>query len=232
MRLPAHRFAAAAAAIVAASTLALLRPATVHACSAGPDLPVLDAAAVVVARGVQLELLELHRPTPFVSVRVTFEINRYLSGNGPSTLSVLDIRAATLGPHLARNSSDIERVDFARVRPEDLRWGGDGCSALQADPRGRTFVAGFWRRPDGELQMSRLMLFGTDAWPGPTVDEGVDHFRRLIEQAGPRPPRAGTAGLARHRANATTTVAGATLAFGLLAAGRRSTRTSASRATT
>jgi hypothetical protein len=213
-----------ARALVAGVTLALVLigalvawpPTSALACSAGPDSnPAAESEVIVVGRATGLRPLLGGSVDPrtagFVSFEVTIDVDRYLKGSGATKLLVKDLRSAMIGPRVATHSGDLGRVNLEALTVEqmDLRWGGDGCSALRADPRNQYFVAGLYEH-DGALLMHRLLIFGRGSSPNdPAVQSGIARVGRLLQAApdAPQPPHTGGAGLVRRSNGAATSVA-------------------------
>ena len=172
---------------------AIASPSRALACSAAADFNPADAADVLVAaRATDVVPLGVAPGTGFVSMRVTFEVDTYLKGTGGSTLLADDIRAAHLGPGLTPTTAGVGAPVTGRTIDElRLQWGGDGCSALTEDPRGRYFVLGLTREADGTLRMNRLLLFAVGDGPSDArIAAGMQRAETLLD-ARLTPPRTG-----------------------------------------
>ncbi len=192
LRSARSRIAFALAGACAALVLAAPHPAPVAACSGDVDDAVRGLDLIVVARASRVDIEALAAGFGVVDLSVTLDVDRYLKGDGPRTLTAFDRRAARFAPHIARNSNEAERVRVEDLTIDDIVFGGDGCSALFFDPRGRTLVLGLVALPDGTFAMHRMAWFGASGVPEmDTVDQGIARVETLLGRPRLAPPNVG-----------------------------------------
>lgn len=184
----------ALAAACTALALSALHPAMVAACSGDTTFdPTRYPGVIVVARATAIEFVP-GEMGPFIGVRVTLEVERYLKGSGSTTIVALDTRSAIIGPRLARDSDVLARVDLSRLTAADVVWaGGSGaCGALDLDPVGRMLVLGLVPLPDGTFGMHRMLLFAVSGQPESyTVDQATARIETLLGHPRISPPNVG-----------------------------------------
>lgn len=219
--------------VVAAGLLiaiTLTTPRVAHACSASPDYnPAAESDLVVAGYITNLEILNRTGIMTYLHVQMTFEVDQYLFGSGPTSLDVFDGSSATPSHHLIPGPSAFDELDLETLAIDDLEYGGGGgaCGALDEDPRGHYWVVGLSRHPDtGQLHMNRIATFAVGSGPADSqVIEGIERVRALLLDAGltPAPGSTGNAGFASRQddfSSPIVTVA-SVLAGALLLAGAR-----------
>ena len=186
-------------ALVAALPAAMGSPVRVYACSAGADWDPVAASDVVIAGYVRdFEVIgKTDGSMPLLTVRVTYEVDRYLKSGGPARISALDEKSVMPPARLVPTSAAWDSLDITLLTMNDLEYHGSSgaCGALDADPRGTYWVVGLSRRGDGILLMNRLQNFGMGN--GPTdlrVVQGIARAEALLKNA-PSPAFTGNAGL-------------------------------------
>jgi hypothetical protein len=212
-------------AVALASMIALTTPRIAHACSAGPDYnPAAQSELIVAGYITDLEILGRTGVMTYLRVQMTFEVDQYLLGSGPTSLDVFDVKSAVPPRHLIPNSRAFEELDLGTLAIDDLEYDGSGggCGPLNADPRGRYWIAGLSRQPDtGQLVMHGPTTFAIGSGPAdPAVLAGIERVRTLLVDAGltPAPSPTGNAGLARvhNESPSSTAIAGGTLLVAVL----------------
>lgn len=222
----------AAVILALAGALALGQPRPAHACSAGPDFDPLEGHDVIIAgRATGIEILGRTGIMTYLNLRITFEVDRYLVGDGPSTLHAFDSRSGTPPFELIPNTAAFEALDLATLDVDDLGYdgGGGACGALDDDPREHYWVTGLGRGPDGELYMHRLSVLAIG--DGPSDPRVLEAIARVEARFGARqvaPPATGSGGLAARGQESPSTnspvAAFLTFALVLLLIARRATR--------
>lgn len=188
------------AVLLVGGVAALGTPRVAYACSSTENpfetLDVIVAGRVTdIARAPELDRLSptgVVRAGEFVAIRVTFKVDQYLKGFGPTRLAAFDRNSAYYGdgPGERYSETDLDGLLYA---------GSSGsCGALDEDPRGQYRVAGFFRRPDGSLNMH---IFGrfviADSANDPAVARAIARVEEELTALGlPFPPSVGSAGLA------------------------------------
>ena len=209
---------------------ALGGPRPAYACSPTPDWnPVAEADVIVAGRITDIEIRGKTGMMTFLDLKMTFEVDRYLKGTGPATIAIFDSHSGSPPMALIPNSSAFDRLDVRELNVDELGYEGGGvCGALDEDPRGRYWVVGFSRSPDGTLAMNLLLNFAIG--DGPSDARVVERIAYVEEQLreveiAPGPPLTGNAGLAAARHVGLPGVVALTGLFAMLAlAARRATR--------
>jgi len=104
-----------AIALTSAIGIGLSTPRVAYACSAGPDYnPAAESDLIVAGYITNLEILGRTGTMTYLHVQMTFEVDQYLFGSGPTSLDVFDVKTAMppvtspQAPARSRNST-LER---------------------------------------------------------------------------------------------------------------------------
>ncbi len=155
-----------------------------------------EAADVIVvgkitefARAPELDgLPSIAQPGNLVVLGVTFEVDQYLKGSGPTALVAYDAWSAYYG------DADGPGGELSEIGVDGLYYGGD-CGALNANPLGEYRVAALFRTTDGFLAMPGWGRFAVAASADdPAIIEAIERAKQ--ELGLPFPPGTGGAGLA------------------------------------
>jgi len=210
--------------------LALEPPRVAQACSAGPDdNPAAGSDLIVAGYVTEVQILGRTDLMMFLDLELTFEVDRYVRGSGPSTLQLFDSRSGVPPRELVPTSAAFAELDVSLLDVDDLGYdGGSGaCGALDEDPRGRYWVVGLSPHPEtGNLTMYGPSTCAVGSGPqDPRVLDGIARARTLLAQAGlPTPASTGNLGLASRGSDASSSlllVAALLVTVLLLAGGRR-----------
>ena len=192
--------AVAVVAVLLGGFAALGGPRPAYACSPTPDWnPVAEADVIVAGRITDIEIQGKTEVMTFLDPKMTFEVDRYLKGTGPATIEVFDSHSGVPPMGLIPNSSAFDRLDVRELNVDELGYEGGGvCGALDEDPRGRYWVVGFSRSPNGTLAMNLLLNFAIG--DGPSDARVVERIAYVEEQLreveiAPAPPLTGDGGL-------------------------------------
>ena len=207
------------AALLLSGIVSLATPRTAHACSfVGSQYERADVIVVgkitEFARAPELDgLPSISQVGALVVLSVTFEVDQYLKGSGPTTLVAYDAWSAYYG------DADGPGGQFSETDVSGLYYGGD-CGALNANPLGEYRVAGLFRTSDGILAMPGWGNFATAASADdPVIAQAIERSKQ--ELGLPFPPGTGSAGFASGGDNAGPRAALLLLAMLAAAAGAR-----------
>ncbi|MEE8338261.1 MAG: hypothetical protein V3R95_09370 [Dehalococcoidia bacterium] len=123
-----------------------------------------------------------------VVLSVTFEVDQYLKGAGPTTLVTYDGDSAYYrgGPGEQFSETDVD----------GLYYGGD-CGVLNANPLGEYRVAGLLQSSDGVLTMWAFPIATAESADDPAITEAIERAKKELTALGLTfPPGTGGAGLA------------------------------------
>lgn len=188
------------AALLLGGIVSLATPRTAHACSyVGSPYEVLEVIVVGtvtdVARAPEFDRFNstnVYRVGQIVALRVTFEVDEYLKGAGPTTLVTYERQSAYYG--------DGPGEQFSETDMDSLYYGGD-CGSVGASPLGEYRVTGLFRSDDGVLDITGFGIFAVAASADdPAITEAIELAKQRLAALGlPFPPAAGGAGLASGR---------------------------------
>ena len=178
------------AAVLLASALALM-PWNAVACSTAPGWnPARESEVIIAGRVTRMELAsppsagDPARSTQ--PVRLTFAVDRYLKGTGPSALQAIDPSSVTfMNNETPKQMARFEGASY---------FGASGvCGALHADPRGRYVVFGLSRAADGTLRTNLLLTFGVGSGPtDPVIVEALARAEAALQAVPPVVPPTAT----------------------------------------
>ena len=178
-----------------ASALGLAAPRSAYACSAGADFnPAVEADVIIAGRVSDLGVAAWDE-AGYVTLRVGFNVDRYVKGSGPTEISALD--RGSVYPHsIPPGVTTFDQL--AQLDPGRLGFDGSGgaCGSLDSDPRGQYWVLGLTVR-DGEYEMNRLLTFAiADEPEDRDIVDGIAHAEELMRGSAIKAPTTGNAGLA------------------------------------
>ncbi|MQA00762.1 MAG: hypothetical protein GEU80_15800 [Dehalococcoidia bacterium] len=170
----------------------LAHPASTALACSGEVRPE-DADALIAGRVADLRVFASLGSPSGMAARVTFEVDRYLLGDGPDTLVAVDTNSLM-------RTSDAPVEDAIEDGDYEFTGSGGACGALDGDPRGEYWVVGFLREADGTLKTHRLFRFATGAdADDPAVRDAVARVEESLRGVGLQPAPAGTAGISGDR---------------------------------